>query len=715
MTLNQPHYALSSFFIALVTVDVLDLARASFSPRLDAARVRSPVARARNDVSKLPSRAHRSRHRARASRRASEPTRDMMSSRLDDVASVPSAVDRAIARARARADEAERALRAKISRSMRDVTNGNARRVDEGRRSLHPHGDSRATRLERSGEASSERRARESVGTDANASTRAWMEDVVARASAEASRAEVEGRDAMRARGASTARAVLRERGRERERDGDGGMMDASPRVMDAASGRVSGGGASPRYSRADVEAMEATLRTDYENAMKLTHERAEAAEREVVTLTARCHELESARRSARNALAEMASQNAKLVNAFATKKEEVKALRESAEASTAQEDTKAQMNELREALASARADARSAREMEAIRKRELDATRAELEELRLKSRGVGNDESSALLKEKLASVMKELEREREAFTSQKASWRQERAKLVRLAADYTPRKSTPPKPETQEKHSSPKSASTPPKSRRMPSRSPKRATPPKPKVSPARQQTLPRKSPSLTKRNLHELREEAEQLKVRGNKAFHTKDYDAALQAYTDALSVDFVDDPFRAVLYANKAAALQAMGKYCDAVMECCISRTFDNSYIRALQRRADAYLSMGDWQMAMKDLEELLPHMGEDCELKLREAKRKVQNGCTSCEHYSVLGVRSSATKADVTKAYKSLALKFHPDKAPSDAVRPASEALFKRIAEAYATLKDSCDRAAYDASLAASRMRRTTSMP
>lgn len=639
-----------------------------------------------------------------------------MTSRPDDLAGVPSAVDRAIARARARADEAERALRAKISRSMRDVTNANERRVDEERRSSMPHGDSRATRGERVVELSSERRGREGGETDAKASARTWMEDVVARASAEASRAEMDGRDAMRARGASTARAVLRERGRERGREVDVGMVDVSPRVMDAASGRGSGGVASPRYSRADVEAAEATLRTDYENAMKLTRERAEAAEREVVALTARCQELENARRSARNALAEMASQNAKLVTAFATKKDEVKALRESAEASTAQEETKAQISELREALASARADARSAREMEAIRKRELDATRAELEELRLTSRvGSGNEESSALLKERLASVMKELEREREAFASQKASWKQERAKLVRLAADYTPRKSSPPKPETDEECSSPKSASTPPKSRRTPSRSPRRATPPKPKVSPARPRTPPRKSPSPAKRSLHELREEAEQLKVRGNKAFHTKDYDAALQAYTDALSVRFVDDPFRAVLYANKAAALQAMGKYCDAVMECCISRTFDNTYIRALQRRADAYLSMGDWPMAMKDLEELLPHMGEDCALKLREAKRKVQNGCTSCEHYSVLGVRASATKADVTKAYKSLALKFHPDKAPSDAVRPASEALFKRIAEAYATLKDSCERATYDASLAAARMRRTASMP
>lgn len=617
----------------------------------------------------------------------------------------PSAADRAIARARERADEAERELRKKMYRSMRDVTNGTNGRESGGRA--------------REGEKKTVERARGTQTTNAGdpvRDARAWMDDVVARASAEASRVEVEGREGFSARGASTARALLR---RASER-----AADAREPSNGVDGGRVAmkSGASSPRYSRADVEAVEATLRTDHENAMTLTRERAEAAEREVASLTARCQELESARKSARSALAEMASQNAKLVTAFATKKDELKALRESAVASTAQPETKAQISELREALANARAETRAARETEAIRRRELDATRAELDDLRLKSR---SDASSAL-KTQLASVMKELEREREAFASQKESWRQERAKLIRLAADprmpeprHTAKGPSPPKAPSSSSSSPKASSSTPPKGRRMPSRSPnKRMTPPKPpkaSPSPARQRTPSRTSPSPFKKKLRELREQAEAFKVRGNKAFHAKTYDMALQAYADALAVSFVDDPFRAVLHANKAAALQAMGKYCDAVMECCISRTFDDTYIRALQRRADAYLSMGDWPMAMKDLEELLPHMGEDCALKLREAKRKVQNGCTSCEHYSVLGVSSRATKVDVTKAYKSLALKFHPDKAPSDAVRPASEAIFKRVAEAYATLKDASARASYDASLAASRLRRTHSMP
>jgi hypothetical protein len=634
-----------------------------------------------------------------------------------------SAIDRAIDRARERATRAERALQEKMSRSMRDLTNRPRR--DEGARETFGtrtggergskiktpttrgdgRGEDRSTvrdGREMSGDARETARGR---GATERTSPRSWIDDVVARATAEAERAEAEGDRRMRARAASTVAAVMRR-----------GMKSASmPEGRGAASGGASGGvdsemaeaspngsarTSSPRYKKSDVEAIEATIRTDFENKLKLMRERAEAAEQEVAQLTSKCQELENGRRSARNALAEMASQNAKLVSAFAAKKDEVRALKELAEASAADVDVKAQNMELKEALREARADVRAARESEAVRVKELEAMTREFE--RARARAGGGDGDAATLRTKLTTVIKELELEREAFSAQKAAWKQERMKLVRLAADYSPSRRSDAASEANDVKSSPK-MTTPKKHARPTSRSPMK----KPAAG-----ASPRRSPRSAKK--HTLRQQAEALKVRGNQNFHAKSYDSALQAYTEALAIEFDDTAFRAVLHANKAAALQAMGKFCDAVMECCVSRTYDDGYIRSLQRRADAYLSMGDWPQAMKDLEELEPHMGEDCALKLREAKRKVKNGCTSCEHYSVLGLHSRATKADVTKAYKSLALKFHPDKAPSDAVRPASEALFKRVAEAYAILKDTAKRAAYDASLTASRIRRTHSM-
>ena len=62
----------------------------------------------------------------------------------------------------------------------------------------------------------------------------------------------------------------------------------------------------------------------------------------------------------------------------------------------------------------------------------------------------------------------------------------------------------------------------------------------------------------------------------------------------------------------------------------------------------------------------------------------------------DYYANLGLERSASDADVKKAYRKLAHKYHPDVSKE----PGAEARFKEIAEAYQTLKDPEKRAAYD---------------
>ena len=62
----------------------------------------------------------------------------------------------------------------------------------------------------------------------------------------------------------------------------------------------------------------------------------------------------------------------------------------------------------------------------------------------------------------------------------------------------------------------------------------------------------------------------------------------------------------------------------------------------------------------------------------------------------DYYQSLGVTRDATVADITKAYRKLAHKYHPDVSKE----PDAEEKFKQIAEAYKTLKDADKRAAYD---------------
>ncbi|MBU1898894.1 molecular chaperone DnaJ [Myxococcota bacterium] len=62
----------------------------------------------------------------------------------------------------------------------------------------------------------------------------------------------------------------------------------------------------------------------------------------------------------------------------------------------------------------------------------------------------------------------------------------------------------------------------------------------------------------------------------------------------------------------------------------------------------------------------------------------------------DYYSVLGVKRGADAATLKKAFRALAVKYHPDKNPA----PEAEERFKLINEAYAMLSDPQRRAAYD---------------
>lgn len=63
----------------------------------------------------------------------------------------------------------------------------------------------------------------------------------------------------------------------------------------------------------------------------------------------------------------------------------------------------------------------------------------------------------------------------------------------------------------------------------------------------------------------------------------------------------------------------------------------------------------------------------------------------------DYYEVLGVAKTATKDELKKAYRKLAIKYHPDKNPGD---KEAEEKFKEAAEAYDVLSDDEKRAKYD---------------
>ena len=65
----------------------------------------------------------------------------------------------------------------------------------------------------------------------------------------------------------------------------------------------------------------------------------------------------------------------------------------------------------------------------------------------------------------------------------------------------------------------------------------------------------------------------------------------------------------------------------------------------------------------------------------------------------DYYNTLGVSENANSDDIKKAYRSLSLKYHPDRTQGDVEKAK---IFQKVSEAYETLSDGDKRREYDAS-------------
>ena len=66
-------------------------------------------------------------------------------------------------------------------------------------------------------------------------------------------------------------------------------------------------------------------------------------------------------------------------------------------------------------------------------------------------------------------------------------------------------------------------------------------------------------------------------------------------------------------------------------------------------------------------------------------------------SATDYYKILGVNKNASDGEIKKAYRKLAMKYHPDHTKGD---KTAEEMFKKISEAYAVLSDKKKRSQYD---------------
>lgn len=189
---------------------------------------------------------------------------------------------------------------------------------------------------------------------------------------------------------------------------------------------------------------------------------------------------------------------------------------------------------------------------------------------------------------------------------------------------------------------------------------------------------------------------------KDEGNEVFKSGKLQEAYKIYTEALTVDPLNKKINAKLYLNRAIVLSRLNKLREAVSDCTTALSFEETYLKALLRRAKCYNDLGEYEECVKDYEKAYnmektkenKKLLQDAKIALKRSKR--------LDYYKILGIGRNATDDEIKKAYRKRALVHHPDRhaSASDAEKKEQEKKFKVLGEAYGVLSDPKKKARYD---------------
>ncbi|KAJ4830163.1 DnaJ sub C member 3 [Turnera subulata] len=171
------------------------------------------------------------------------------------------------------------------------------------------------------------------------------------------------------------------------------------------------------------------------------------------------------------------------------------------------------------------------------------------------------------------------------------------------------------------------------------------------------------------------------------------------AVEDYKAALALDPDHIAHNVHLHLGLCKVLVKLGRGKDALSSCTEALNIDEELLDALVQRGEAKLLVEDWEGAVEDLKAAAQKSPQD--MNIREALMRAEKALKMSKRqdwYKILGVSKTASISEIKRAYKKLALQWHPDKNVDN--REEAEAKFREIAAAYEILGDDDKRARYD---------------
>mmetsp|Transcript_2600 Transcript_2600/g.2866 ORF Transcript_2600/g.2866 Transcript_2600/m.2866 type:complete len:513 (-) Transcript_2600:220-1758(-) len=173
----------------------------------------------------------------------------------------------------------------------------------------------------------------------------------------------------------------------------------------------------------------------------------------------------------------------------------------------------------------------------------------------------------------------------------------------------------------------------------------------------------------------------------------FHeaAKDYQKAIEMFPSM--------PANAKLHMQLCTVNTKIKRYPTAIKECSKAIQYDAQMMSAYKQRARIYVQQEEWEKAKEDVDQAKTIDPQDHELRqLEHEVMQAQKLASRKDYYKILGVDKNADEKTIKKAYKKLAIQYHPDKNPDNPEEAQKK--FAEVADAQDVLLDPEKRARYD---------------